>query len=379
MLAVGAPAAAGLVNPLSGLNFSAALPVGIASYGLSNMSGDSGPYQIATNEIVGFAKINKISAYNGTPSQNYSEYGASLQLNTVMKVNALSGRNYTYWLQNVITFNTSNHTYNLVDNVWNMSNVTANLSNQTVFGRGNVTNSTYYAYGPNETVNYTLPVYFIPIIKVELFRGLPIVRMGYAAYGAYQFYDNLTFNISASSAYMLVTPYYNTPVINNQSANSVNFYDSELVFGGGNDGELATFSNTNATLWMGYLANGTLHPFPAVGIFGSDTAEQAEDLASYGKNGNATVAIGEPNYNETIRLSGVPTVLQQLQGTVSRISNSSVRTQPNSAPNGGAGGSPPPSGLSATVIGVVLILMAIFLLNRIARGNNNSMSGPPGR
>jgi thermopsin len=309
-----------LVNPVAIANISTALPVGIASYGLYNISGSSGPYVVTTNEIFGYARISSMYAYNSSLGLNASPYGVSLQLNAIINISS-NGNNYSYWTQDVADFNVSNSTYYFVDNIWNVTNLNAIMSNGTVQGRGNVsdsftplfnyttnqtlaTNSTFYSYSTNSTL-YTLPLYFKPVMRLIYNHGYPYLQLGYLQGESAVFYDNVTFLIPNSVAYFIVNPYAQTPSEPIGPSNG-SFYDVELVFGGEGSGVNTYFGSMNSSLWIGYLRNGTIIPFPAVATFGGDTSETASNLAVMQSNGMAVVTTGQLDYNKTITLSGVP-------------------------------------------------------------------------
>lgn len=340
LAALASSASAQPVLPLSIVNLSAPVPVGIASYGLYNVSNPSSVYQIQTNEIVGFARINSLSAYNATPPVNTSRYGATIQLNVVMNITTLNGRRDSYWLQDVIDMNTSNRTYTMGDNIWNFTTLIANISNTTVMGSGSVippsSTNPYsanftpgiYAGGFNNTYNLTTPTYFIPIIKVGLQGGHPVVNIGYIYNGSAVFYDNVTFNVSATSAYLLVTPDYLTPVYNASAASPGNFYDAELVIGGEGSGEISYFSRANVTLWMGYYNQSDLVPFPSVVPFGADTAESSQNLTVISGNGGIVVTTGAPDYNKTLTLSAIPAMLSSMSRSSTKAPSTSVTSLP---------------------------------------------------
>ena len=300
-------AAQPLVNPASFINVTNGMPIGVASYGLRSIASNSGPYVIETNEIFGFANISSIYAYNASPAQNVSQYGASLQLNAMLNVSS-NGEYYTYWAQDTLDLNTSNDTYSVIDNVWNVTAPGANLSNGTIVGLGNVTgnavNGTFYSYGTNMSY-YSLPFRFEPVMRLSYNHGYPYLQFGYAQNGSAVFYDNTTLLIPNSTAYFLVTPYNQAPS-DGLPPNSTNYYDAELVFGGEADGASANFSMMRSMLWIGYLNNGTIVPFPTAATFGADTGEVATNLTVAQGNGYAIVETGAPDYHKTISLSGVP-------------------------------------------------------------------------
>lgn len=400
-----------LVDPIAVVNSSTPLAVGVASYGLYNISSGSGPYQVQTSEVIGYSRIDSMSAYNATPPANTSQNGATIQLNVVMNVTGDDGHLYSYWLQDALDLNTSNKTYFLGDNIWNLTSSFANVTNATISGNGNFTNSSYpisafvngseelYGYFLNNT-QYSYPLQFSPVIRVEMQDGHPAAEIGYDQNGTYYFYDNVTFNIPARNAYILITPYYMTPTPRayyDRSYYYVNgsYYDAEMVIGGEGNGEISQFNNTQATLWIGYLNNSVIEPFPIVADFGLDTGESAANLTSGQENGNAAVTEGTLNYGESIRLYGVPGAL--LKSTISSTtvattapvatasvtatsappatttlaSNRSVSVHSNaSAPPGSSSPSVPLAIYAILAIVIVIVAIAFYFIIRLMRGAN---------
>ncbi|MDE1860320.1 MAG: thermopsin family protease [Candidatus Micrarchaeota archaeon] len=374
-----------LVAPLAYINSSAPAAVGIASYGLYNISNDSGPYRVETNEVVGYALVNSMYAYNATPPQNTSAEGATVQLNAVINITSGSGKAYSYWLQDVLDMNTSNHTYSIGDNLWNMSDIVANVSNGTISGYGGIFNSTasasandtFYSYFPNYTVPYGYPVRFIPVMRVYIANGLPVAQFGYYQNGTTFYYDNVTFNIHSTSVHFLVTPYYYTP--SSTGPNSTNFYDDELVIGGEGSGEISAFTKTNAELWIGYQNGSALQPFPTAATFGLNTQEAAQGLAVSQAGGDASVTEGNLPDNETIRLSGVPRALLGFESqpstsvTTAPQTSSAPSTMPTTAKqnisrnytsSAQGQGSGIPSDLYLYIIAIIVLILFAFLLLR---------------
>ena len=288
-----------LVNPFYYLyqNKSAgALPVGIASYGLSNILNSSPrAYQVNTKEIVGIANISALKAYNASPPANVSKSGASLQLNVVMNGYNDKGKELTYWLQDVVSFNTSNNNFYFADNIWNCSLPRANMTKA-------------YAY-PKYYINYSLPFSVKLIILTsgnKISFGYQILKNNYCnlypntftcrdmylnAPQSEIFYDNVTIpNLSNYS--ILITPYYKTP---GTLTNGSNYYDAELIFGGESNGENTTFSSMNATLQLFYNNSATLTAFPTYYTFGRDTGEGAYNLYTIIRNATGYVTVGNIN------------------------------------------------------------------------------------
>jgi len=325
-----------LVNPFYYVfqnKSSGALPVGIASYGLyNNLNASVKTYQIKTDEVVGIANISAIKAYNATPPKNVSKYGASLQLNVMMNGYNEQDKKLTYWLQDVVDFNTSDNNFYLADNIWNSSLPRANMTE--VIGMGNLSTSNYTTYNqkfyvytyPKYYMNYSLPLSVRLIIKVngnKISFGYQILKNDFCNFYPNSFtcrdeylnatpqsaifYDNVTIpNLNNYS--ILVTPYYYTP---STLTNSSNYYDAELIFGGESNGENTTFSSMNATLSLYYNKDGALEEFPSYYSFGRDTAESAYNLNTLIMNETGRVEIGTLNPLEDITSDYGLTYLQQ--------------------------------------------------------------------
>jgi thermopsin len=319
-----------LVNPFHYVfqnKSSGALPIGLASYGLyNNLNSSIKTYQIKTNEAVGIANISAIKAYNATPPKNVSKYGASLQLNVMMNGYNEQGKKLTYWLQDVVSFNTSDNNFYLVDNIWNASLPRANMTEVIGKGRLSVCNyTTYnqkvyeYAY-PKYYMNYSLPLSVKLIIETkgnEISFGYQILKNNFCSFypdsftcptpQSTIFYDNVTIpNLNNYSIF--VTPYYYTP---STLTNESNYYDAELIFGGEGNGENTTFSYMNATLNLYYDKGGILEEFPSYYSFGKDTEEGVYNLNTMILNGTGYVRIGALDPLNDINSSYSLTYLQQ--------------------------------------------------------------------
>ena len=291
-----------LVDPFSTQNFSEPYPTGMVSYGLYNVSGTLVPYTVRTDMVGGYANITSISAYDPSPPPGTSKYGASLQLNAVLHIVSPHGT-YDYWLQNVLDVDTENHSYYIADNIWNYTYENNGLYNGSLSGNGMLYNNNmtaggklsgrnFYGYG-TETGNYRLPIKFAPVIRVGIKEGRPYAAFGYYTPEGIYYYDNVTINVSAESAYLLVTPYYGTNLKNN----NLNYYDAEFVFGGEGEGAYAYFNSIEANLSL-YYYNSTEAKvaFPSVFTFGSDTAEDAGNvsISRYGSFVHASTGRNNP-------------------------------------------------------------------------------------
>ncbi len=299
-----------LVNPFSTQNFSEPYPAGMVSYGLYNVSGTLVPYTVKTDVIGGYANITSISAYDPSPPPETSRYGASLQLNAVLHIVSPHGA-YDYWLQNVLDVDTENHSYYIADNIWNYTYENNGLYNGSLSGNGMLYNNNltaggklsgrnFYGYG-TETGSYRLPIKFAPVIRVGVNEGRPYAAFGYYTSKGIYYYDNVTINVSAESAYLLVTPYYGTNLKNN----NLNYYDAEFVFGGEGEGAYAYFNSIAANLSLYYYnSTGAMVAFPSVFTFGSDTAEDAGNIAILKYGNHAHASAGRDNPLNDFILSG---------------------------------------------------------------------------
>lgn len=369
-----------LITPIPNKNLTQAFPIGVAAYGLNNYTGTPKPYEVRTNLVEGGANITAIYAYNAFPPQNASKYGAGLQLNAIMEVIS-KGNTFTYWLQDVLQTRTNNQSENVENNIWNLSSETANMSNGTVQGIGDVyttkssaANSNadvkYYAYALPD-INYSFPLYFYPVIYSRLVDGYPVVSFGYYTAKGIYYYDNITFSIPASSAYILVTPFYKAP--------SGVPYDAEFVFGGEHSGAITNFDQMNASLWLYYNSSGKIVTFPAVYSFGSETAEATTNLKTEGSEHGVHVSVGvinltksfvylppnQTNLETTVTTIPITTIPQTT--TISNNTNdtsitiNATTTVPQNPVNGG-------SDLGTYAATIVVVLIVAYAMLRVFGG-----------
>ena len=344
--------------------------MGVSSYGLYGNLGYYGTfgnpvvssklvtYQVITNAIYGCVNITSISAHDLNTRQNIRNGTVSLQLNINIVINATNGKRYTYFLQNVIGFNTTDRTYKVEDSIINVSSTKDELSPSTIHGLGEVltgVRTPYYFHVPLKNVNsplwhnYTLPIGMIcPIIEVNNTFGYPIAKFGFLLPNITLMYDNASFNITSKSAYLFVSPYNGTP------GNSL--YSAEFVFAGGGNNQKAEFESLNAHgMWIFYYANGTFVPFVSVYTFGTDSTEGVTNLEVNPSSNYASVAVGTPNLFENILLSNV--------------NNRTFTTMT----------APPPYNPSI-IIAIVIILLAITIillyLRKKAKSRNSLKQNP---
>jgi thermopsin len=375
-------------NPLSFGPLPSPEPVGIASYGITNRSGIDAPYEVASTDVIGVARVSSIAAFNSTAgSVGANPSGATLQLNSVLVVNEKGGAAQAYWCQNTPDFVTAASQVALADNVWNYS-TSGFLSNDSITSEGgggyvstfqqNGNTEYFYAYGESN-VTYALPLGMVLLINATAKPGTGVL----VQFGAWMtggtlgvrsgtdWFDNVTINDpTATNAYFLTAGNNTTPI--------GTFYDTELVFGGEGGGEATSFTQLSATLGLFY-ANGTsnlMSAFPSYFSFGQDTAESADNLmVSYRGNGGASVSVGPPNYDYLGGASGSFSLasVENSLGVTGTPANSST-TSASSATEGttttssttssssGTGGGIPVFPFQAAVAGVFVAVVLISYL-----------------
>ncbi|BBG23173.1 Thermopsin [Sulfuracidifex tepidarius] len=261
-------------------------PTGIAEVGVQPQGNGLVPFVQNFTEAFGYVKVYSISAFNTTPPNGTSQYGASLQLNTVVQVNTPSG-SQQYWAQDVIEFNTKGQSYCVYDNVWNFTSTQSELNGYLVRGEGSV-----YPYGLQENYafgtpshNYSLPFSLGLTDYVTYNLTSFTIHFGFINSSGTFWYDNVTLLIPNEGAYMLVSGY--------NSTGGGQAYDAELVFGGEDNGEFTQYLSLNATLDMFFLDGNHFFSPRYVTPFGLDTEESADDLNTIPLNGAWEVTTGE--------------------------------------------------------------------------------------
>ncbi|TRN01433.1 hypothetical protein DJ527_05505 [Sulfolobus sp. F1] len=110
-----------------------------------------------------------------------------------------------------------------------------------------------------------------------------------------------------------------------------NYYDAELVFGGGGNGEITTFKQLSAELGLYYynVTTGSYVPFPSYYSFGADTAEATYNVhVNYLGNGLVTVSTGKLDlmYLSTQSNSFTTTTTTTTQSTSTTTSTTTTTT-----------------------------------------------------
>jgi thermopsin len=275
-----------------------AYPMGIASYGVSGTK----TYVVNTTSVLGYFNITSLLAYNG--SQNLvPAYSASLQLNSVLVINNDDNSTWILWPQDVLSFLTNESVVCYRDNVFNMTNPTATLTNQSIKGDGYVYENYYGNYNSSPYFTYSLPFSGYLVMNESVVKGkgvlitfsVIVLENGSSTVLSSQTFDEvLVVDPNVSSAYFQVNGMEYTPAGPTHSYGW--YYDTELIFGGGANGEVTTFENISATLGLFYLQNNEYVEFPSYYTFGGDTAEATDNVhVTFTPQGYAELSVGKPD------------------------------------------------------------------------------------
>jgi len=348
-------------------------PTGVASFGLYNQSGNAVPYQVETSEVVGVASVGALDAYNASAAADSSNIsGATIQLNSILVVNESGGQQQVYWTQNTPDFVTATSQVAYGDNLWNFS-VSGDETNSTItspdggyvspntgsngdYYSQEISNSTYafpfvLALLMNETV--------VPGTGVVVGMGAQMLQNGSAPATPVVWFDSITIHdATAQDAYFLVS--------GNQTTPNGLYYDTELIFGGENNGEPTDFTQLTASLGIFYFndATGVLDSFPSLYSFGGDTAEAADNLqVSYSGSGFSQVTTGTPDYQYLGTASGTlayPLSLSNMtlpSSSLTQTSSASTQSATSTASSQTSVQSSSSATASTTALGLSYLLM----------------------
>lgn len=264
------PRTAMAVDPYSGYSSQPA-PMGIADYGI----GASGvTYSYSTDEFVGTANISALKFQNNV---------GDLQLNVVLFFGA-AGVTYAYWIQDIVTFGTTNGWTTFWDNIWNL----------TAGGPGGVLNSTirpgcngtvddttkdgyYYdnaANQPGNNVDLKFPQTVLLRVRSNISTGgVPRVYFDFNDGYGWQTYDTVDFfpsGVTTAQFQVNGTAYLDSYL----------FDDAEFVFTGGGNGASTGFTAANVNLSLQFDNGHNLQGVPNAYNFGGDTAETSYDVSA---------------------------------------------------------------------------------------------------
>lgn len=120
-------------------------PVGVAEYGITNVSGHLTPENLTTTELAGYFvscnPIDRYSSYCTDPQVLAMDSGApdayGIQLNAVLEnVTLFNQPGYEFWTQNVLEYSTYSHQLYIVTNIWNFSSPFATMTYNAITAHG---------------------------------------------------------------------------------------------------------------------------------------------------------------------------------------------------------------------------------------------------
>jgi thermopsin len=374
-----------LVSPSTPYSYGAITPplaMGVASFGIYNRTGTASSYQIQTNEIAGLVNIASVQVYTpNAGSYGVSTTGFTVQLNAMLVVNdGGTSSPKVYWVQNVPDFETGPSVLSFGDEIWNNTDASGFLSNQTItstnFRNGGFVYTTgatrfssgvsFYSYSTNNAT-YSLPIKFglimtvtlVPRTGVMLQVGYKPLANGSTISSSTVWFDSVTIHDpAAQSAYFEVSGSQTPPM--------GLYYDAELVFAGEGNLESAHFTALDATLSLFYQSGSSqvLSSFPSYYGFSGDTGESAADLVETYSNGVVHLAPGTPTFpylgNSTISLDPSSFAI-----TGSTGASTVTSTGPNTGTSTGA--QPSTATEEYVLVGVVVAVVVIVIVAALYR------------
>ena len=271
-------------------------PIGVSDYGYSTNSGVKTTYSYDTNGFLGSFMYEGMDPFY---LQNNNPGTVAIQLNSVLNHVTVQGNSsYVFWIQNVMLFTPSEHTMQIVANIWSFSTPGMQFpGNAILSGNGAVIPGLfYYSVGPLLT---NLPEAFTTIVYADsVMNGLNnAVDFKYEVTGTESSstvpittYDTVTFNSVVPGA-VLPAPAAKFHVSGTATTPAGYLYDSELVVTGPGSGSTSTMYAANGQLKLQFKNSaGTYNNVPAAYNFGSNTGETIQGLSSWWTSTQSPIA-----------------------------------------------------------------------------------------
>ena len=249
-------------------------PMGIADFGVTGTTGTVHAYSYTTPIFQGNVEVSSMLTNDGAGG-----HYMTFQLNTVLVLSGTT-QNFSYWIQDIASIDSSTKVIGWIDNIWNLSSPTAGLATTELTGNGTVNNYAglnWYADSPGAgfkgngvTLRYPTNISIRSVIST--IGGIPHAAFTYNdGYGWVDF-DNVSFNHGGAwkNDGFLVDGYSYTPI--------GIFYDAEWDYAGSGQGQHNVNSLLNMSLqyWNGH----NYQSVPNAWNFGSDTAESLDNVLS---------------------------------------------------------------------------------------------------
>ncbi len=257
-------------------------PLGIADFGLTNVSGTAVPYRLNTTSLAGTFRTNSTVGLQPEYLDSGVPDGYGIQLNAVLTNVTLQGANETdglpnqFWTQNVVQYAAQLHELQFIDNVWafwpgfNSSTFAAHGPNGTQVGT-----RFYYAIGP--TIDISYPFSLTLYLNSTVIDGDNAVFFNYTLSNATRTesgsYDYVQFNSDGAAA--AGSAVYEANGFNYDPVGLPN--DFEFIVGGPGGGSTTDFLAADASLGLRYwnTTAGGYRAVPSAYDTGGETGETA--------------------------------------------------------------------------------------------------------
>jgi thermopsin len=293
----------GMITPGSAL---AAVPVGIADYGISDRSGHNVAAVTYTPKVAGVLTLNSMQLLY---ADSYGPDEFTTQLNSVATGVTVQGdSNLQFWFQNVIYYYGSSHTMHLASAIVNFTGTSFNFPSNTLLSWGNGSIDPGFGYfNPDGGAIYAPEPFTLGLyMNLTVANGHPAVLFNYsvASPAGHEWgeFDRVVFNGSVAQS-----PAFQ---IDGKGLGATGYIpnDVELILGGDGGGSTTSALNLGGTMNLYIQPNGTTTPreVPAAYDFGGETGETMEGVAEYASGGA----------NPTVHFSAGPGVQRPLWGVV---------------------------------------------------------------
>ncbi|MEM2179904.1 MAG: thermopsin family protease [Nitrososphaeria archaeon] len=249
------------------------LPVGLADYGVAELSEGRIGYKYNYTEALGIIRIKELYATR-TFDGGETRHWVTLQLNVFLHVHA-EGGDQTYWIQNLVNINTEDKRLRKANNLWNLTTQSPSiLVDLAVEGNGCIMKEkrlgNYYYYA-TDWIEYNYPLDIILFLSTNVEGGVVKIYFGQSfAGGPIEKFDTLSLKVNATSAYFKVDPSA-APLPNN----------IELVFTGPAGGVPKTVvEKIDASLKLLVNLNGKFIHAPTAYSYGYITSERVTNVTA---------------------------------------------------------------------------------------------------
>lgn len=292
---------------------SAPAPMGVADFGLTNVSGTTVPTLLNTTSLEGTFVTNSSVGLQPEYLDSGVPDAYGLQLNAVLTNVTLNGSTSTdgtpneFWTQNVVQYAAQLHELQFIDNVWSFW---PGFSSDTILSFGPngtfVDPEYYYAVGPTFQISYPF--------TLRLYLNSTVVGGDNAVFFNYTL-TNTTMSVSGSYDYVIfnsggtASPGGATYQANGYSYDPVGLpNDFEFVVGGPGGGSTTDFLAADASMQLDYwdpLTHGYAS-VPSAYNTGGETGETSSGAAVWYSGSTAQVSSGPSIASGLWNASGVP-------------------------------------------------------------------------